>query len=612
MVSAHLSKKKYFHIIPDLAYYLLFGIICFFVIYKVYDPEILYFKLQPFFSFDPSFLDYHFHEQLGYISLISQYVMQFFYYPVAGGLIISFILLLFALQYRIIFNHVIKDLGRGFELLPPLIILISLKSYSVTLDALIMFFIIGLFVIGKRLFQTDILILKIIFQIICIYLFFNILGIIPAFALLVFFVVDELILSKTSGRFVIILTDIIIFTLLTFSYLGFTMAVRSFQTTFPAKLYISVPSYWYLFAVHILVILLSPFGNMSSFKTFVEKIPSYVPTKWIILLALIVLGFIYSDKLFINRSKYNDQIEFYASGKNWDKVLSLKYKPKKEDRISRFLLNRALYEKGQMANDLFSIPQDGGEYTLLLTKTFTHECTMYSSDLFYDMGFIKGANYWATEAQTFEPYSPRILQRIALTSLLLEEYPISIKYLNILESSFIYKKWASGFLEMANKKNISPLIKSLNKENIYKTEMLYIDNENPNHILLEILRESNHNKMAFEYLESYYLLRNDLGNFYTRLSNMVNMGYREMPKTFQEAAMIYYIRNDVPEGNPEYQLNIDTQKRFDSFNKILYEYKTNPEMAKEALHESFGNTYWYYLRYDSPRTTGISLKKRKL
>jgi hypothetical protein len=232
--------------------------------------------------------------------------------------------------------------------------------------------------------------------------------------------------------------------------------------------------------------------------------------------------------------------------------------------------------------------------------------------MFYDMGFIKGANYWATEAQTFEPYSPRILQRIALTSLLLEEYQISVKYLNILKSSFIYNKWASGLLEMANMKNNSALIKSLNKENIYKTEMLFIDNENPNHILLEILRESNHNKMAFEYLMSYYLLRNDLGNFYARLSNMVNMGYREIPKTYQEAAMIYYIRNDVPEVNIEYPLNMDTQKRFESFNKLLYEYKTNPELAKSAVHESFGNTYWYYLRYDSPKTTGMSLKKRKL
>jgi hypothetical protein len=377
MVSANLSRKKYSRIIPDFTYYLLFGIICFFVIYKVYNPEILYFKLQPFFSFDSSFIDYHFHEQLGYISLISQYVMQFLYYPVAGSLILSFILLLFALQYRIIFNHIIKDLGRGFELLPPLIILISLKSYSVTLDALIMFFIIGLFVIGKRMFQTDILILKIIFQIICIYLFFNILGIIPAFALLVFFIEDELILSKTSGRFVIILTDIIIFALLVFSYLGFTMAARSFQTTFPAKLYISVPSYWYLFAVHILVVLLSPLGNINGFKIFSEKIPPYVPKKWIILLVSIVLGIVFSNKLFINKSKYNDQIEFYAIEKNWDKVLKLKYLPKLEDRISRFLLNRALYETGQMANNLFSIPQDGGEYTLLLTKTFTHECTIY-------------------------------------------------------------------------------------------------------------------------------------------------------------------------------------------------------------------------------------------
>jgi hypothetical protein len=612
MTSTASFKKKYAHFISDFIYYLLFGIISFYVIYKAYNPEILYFKLQPFFSLDPAYIEYHFQEQLGYISLVSQFLLQLLYYPVAGSLVLSFFLVIFALEYRFIFSKRINSLGRGFELIPPLIILVSLKNYSTTLDGLILFFVTGLFVIGNRLFNTDRLILKIVFQLICIYLFFSVLGLLPAFALLVFFIVDEIIVSRTHLRFISILLNITFLSLLVFAYLGFTLSLRLFQTTFSTKLYTTVPSYWYLLVFHVIGIVLTLILSIEAFSKVTGKTPGKIAKKWAIPLALLILGIIFSKKLFINEAKYNAQIEFYASEKSWNKVLQLKNKTKLEDRVSRFLLNRALYETGQMANNLFSIPQDGGEYTLLLTKTFTHECTMYSSDLFYDMGFVKGANYWAIEAQTFGPYSPRVLQRLAITTSLLEEYAASEKYFKILKRSFIYNSWASELLKMAHQKNYTGLKRALNSKNIFNSDIFFLDNENPSHILIDILKNDPKNIMAFEYLESFYLMRNDLGDFYSKLSFMTNMAYQTIPKVFQEALIIYYLKNNIPEDKFYYPIDLEIQNNFISFNKVLLEYRKNPELAKYALQKEFGNTYWYYLRYGSPMTIGKSLKKRKI
>jgi len=612
MISAGFFKKKYTHLIAECLYYLIFGIFCFYVVYKIFGPEMLYYKLQPYFSLDPSFIEYCFHQQQGYISLISQYLMQLLYYPVSGSILLSLILVLFALQYRFIFNGLVRSLGRGFEFLPPILILIFLKSYTVTLDALVMFFIIGLFVLANRSLRTDNLFLKIAFQLICIYLFISVTGILASFGLLVFIVTDEILLKKTPKKFIYISLDILLFLILAYTLWGFTLASRMSRASLPATIYESIPCYWYLLSIHIIGIGLSALMDVKFSKVFLEKINRLNPGKFLILFIFIVLGIIFSKKLFINESKYNTQIEYYASQKKWIEVLKLKNKTKLQDRISRFLINRALFETGQMTNNLFSVPQEGGEFTLFLTKSFTHECTIYSSDLFYDLGFIKSANYWALEAQTFDPYSPRILKRIALTSLLLKEYSISEKYLTILKESFVERKWASDLLESVHQKNYSELEKTIAFNNLDTTQIFLIENDNPNHILIEMLMNNGKNKMAFEYLESYYLMRNDLKDFYNRLNYMSNFNYQKIPTVYQEAILLYYVSNNIPEEKFEYSIDIDIKNKFLSFYQTLYKYKSNPGLGKMMLQSEFGNTYWYYLQYGSPVTTGKTIKKRKL
>ncbi len=597
-------------VLSEVVYYLIFGVFCFFIIYSVYEPNLLYFKLQPFFSNDPSFIEYNFHHRLGLISLVSQFIMQLYYYPIAGAFILSLLLVGFALLYRFILSGLIKTLGRGFELIPSMIILISLKNYSTTLDSLVMFFIIALFVAGNRMLNKDMIVIKILFQAICIYLFFNVLGILSAFGLLMFLIFDELIPYRSPSQFIIVVLDLIIFAFLSLHSLGYSLSVRSFQTALPTGFYVLVPTYWYLFTYNILGILLFLTSKLKP-SSFPLKVSKFFLKDWNIVLIFVLIGILFYKSLFINDLKYNSQIEYYACNKNWEKVLEHRNKTRLDDRISRFLMNRALFETGQMAENLFSVPQDGGEYTLVLTKAFTHDCAMYSSDLFFDIGFVKGGEYWAIEAMTFDPYSPRILARMATSSMLLEEPMISVKYLNILKGSFVYHTWASQLLDLVKDKNMDEIKKIVKSKDVYKT-LPYIDNSNPNHIFLEILKEDSQNKMAFEYLEALYLMQNDLGNFYKQLTYLANMHYTKIPKTYQEALMIYYVKNDIDKNKFEFPIDNNTQNRFLAFNKLLYNYRDNPEVAKNVLGEGFRNSYWYYIRYDSPLSTHRSLKKRKL
>jgi hypothetical protein len=612
LIPVGFARRKPSILIREFAYYLAFAISCFYIVYAVYNPNLLYLKLQPFFSLDPGFVEYIFREQHGYISLASQFLMQLLYYPIVGSIILVFVFILFSIEYRYIFNDTIKTFGRGFELIPPFIVLVTLKNYSTSLDSLIMFILIGLFIIIIRNIKTQSFLLRIILQIACISLSYTILGVIPTFALVVFLVAEGLVSSiPPAQKLIVVLSNIVLLLLLIFIFMGFTLAVRSFQSTIPTQQYCTLSSYWFILATHVAVVLLSLIRNPKALTIFNNKVNGLVG-KWIVLSAILLFTIIFYKKIFINPLKYNAQIEYYASEKKWDKILEFKSKITLEDRISRFILNRALYGTGQMAENLFSIPQEGSEYTLFLNKTFSNECIMHTSDLYNDMGFIKGANYWAMEAQTFEPYSPKILKRIALSAIILEDYPISVKYLNILRSSFIYHKWASELLDLINQKNIAELKRIYNPENIYNGNMQFIDNKNPDHVLAELLEQNNHNKMAFEYLQSYYLMRNELANFYGNLIYLPKMAYQKVPKIYQEAILTYYILNNIPEEKYEYVIDNSTKKRFSSFAALIIKNKTNPKLAKTELTKILGDTYWYYLRYCSPNKTGLVLKQQKI
>jgi hypothetical protein len=82
------------NILFNLSYYLLFGILFFFILNFVYNPNILYYKLQPFFAFDSSYFKYYHNFHNGSLIILSQFFLQFLSKPVFGSLLVVLLLLL--------------------------------------------------------------------------------------------------------------------------------------------------------------------------------------------------------------------------------------------------------------------------------------------------------------------------------------------------------------------------------------------------------------------------------------------------------------------------------------------------------------------------------------
>jgi hypothetical protein len=382
------------------------------------------------------------------------------------------------------------------------------------------------------------------------------------------------------------------------------------RQTYPGEEYAVLPQYWPLMVAHAgIMLLVRIFAALKSIG-FISRIPKVIRHN-ILLVVMVILMVPYGKKYFINTHKYATEMAFYDSIREWEKILSLKRKVRIDDRIPRFLMNRALYYSGDMPEKLFSVPQEWGIHTLMLTMQFNRECTMHSSDLFFDMGYIKGAEYWALEANTYHPYAPRILYRLMQCAILLDNQAVARKYLTVMMHSPVHRNMAKNILRQLNEGKYDLLKNIWIKNEPVIQGNLYINNSNPNTDLIRLLQENPYNKMAFEYLMSYYLLNNHLGNFIHFLPYVKNFEYDHLPRTYEEALLFYYLSKGTKPSEFEYPIRKETMDDLLNFNKTLIEYRFDDRSAQPELARNFGKTYWYYLRYKSPVTTGGGLKRKE-
>jgi hypothetical protein len=441
---------------------------------------------------------------------------------------------------------------------------------------------------------------------------FLLFGIATSFFFLILLICIEYLFNKNNWKYIGLTISILVFCFLAFHKVGSAIIKAILVTINPFNTKALMPQYWYLLGFSILFALFMLFLLKLKIKeTIFSEIPGWIKnsiTFTCILILIIVLG----KQLFGNPHKYNAQIEYFAYKKEWDNVLKLKNKVAIKDRISLFHLNRALYHTGQMSNKLFTIRQHWGVNTLFLTIEFNRTCTINSSDLFYDMGFIKGAKYWALEAQTYKPYSPRILERLVSASVLLKDTLTVNKYLSVLSHSVITRKWAHNLKEKMTCIGIDSIRKEWFGNRILEQDIYYIDNKNPNRDLIQILKKDPGNKMAFEYLMSYYLLSSELGNFHKFLQKYGNYYYKTVPELYQQALIMYQLSMNVTEEQMGYHISNAVLNEMSQFNKILIEYKLDVRKAQKDLYKNFGDSYWYFLRYNSPRTLGTTIKKEEI
>ena len=315
---------------------------------------------------------------------------------------------------------------------------------------------------------------------------------------------------------------------------------------------------------------------------------------------ILIIGFLYTGiKIFANFEA--EEIMTYdqlVRNSKWPEVL--KYAERKPPRnfLSLAMLNLSLAKTERMGDQMFSYDQHGVN-GLFLKFDKEYVSPMLGNEIFYQLGLTNASQEYAFESMETIPdmgKSSRAIKRLAETNLINGQYKVSEKYLHLLEKTIFYRKWAVqtlSYLGDEDKINGDPEWGTRRQFAVLGDYFFHVENIEAS--LNRMVKEHPDNRIAFEYLMAFYMIRKDLRNVANLIPLMERYRYNTVPVSYQEALLYIIVLNggDPFADSPAY-ISESTKSRMSVFSDIYSNYRD----ADERLKNNFGATYWYYLLYN--------------
>jgi hypothetical protein len=291
------------------------------------------------------------------------------------------------------------------------------------------------------------------------------------------------------------------------------------------------------------------------------------------------------------------EYDFYVRMRKWDDILKKAEKETPTSPLSVICLNLALGKQGLLGEKMFSFLQNGVDGLIpIFEKDYT--TPVIAGEVYYHLGFINTAQRFTFEAMEALPdyqKSVRTVKRLAETNLIKGNYALSKKYLKILRKTLYYKRWAKQFEKALTSDEIIIHHPEYGILRNFSLEEDFLFSEGEKDMMLGILYAHNRrNRLAFEYLMAYCLLKKDLQHFVQYSAIGEPLMHLRIPKNFQEALAYAW---DVSKSNVLRKIpyNIDPQIE-NSLKKYKWIYTSNPN-PRPVLKENFSDTYWYYFHF---------------
>lgn len=298
--------------------------------------------------------------------------------------------------------------------------------------------------------------------------------------------------------------------------------------------------------------------------------------------------------------KYNDSkayplkiLDYYARMERWDEIIRYCQRP-----IKNYLylnhLNRALAEKGELADRMFAFDQNGPQGLLVpWNKTFAVSTLL--SDTYFTLGEIG-----LSQEMAFEGYvtvigagNPRNLQRLVQTNLVYGAYPVAEKYISILEKTYAYREWAKRhrkFLYNDQAVEADPLLGAKRKGLPLKSNLAGINGLEQD--LLLRAEQTPANRLPIQFAGAICLLSKNLKGFQALIEKYYGTPVLpSLPVSFQEAVIL--LNEKDREYWKRFGLSEEVIRRFAGYRNLVVRNRNNPQLPR-LIKSSFGNTYWSY------------------
>jgi hypothetical protein len=283
--------------------------------------------------------------------------------------------------------------------------------------------------------------------------------------------------------------------------------------------------------------------------------------------------------------------------KKWDKIIRIAERNKPTSRLSLCAVNLALAKTGRLTSEMFLFRQDASCLFPVYNKNGM--TPFMASEPFYYMGFVNFAQMFSLETieSTIDArYPSRSFKRAAETYIINGQYDIAKKYLIPLSHTLFLRRWANDCLKsLWNENEINSHTEWRELRKMQPASDFFYNSDQMDRSMQVLFQTDSHNKVAFEYLMAFYLIKKNFDGFLLNIHLVNNMNYNEMPLVFQEAAV--FINSVSPATPPQLQnfpVKNSVMAGFRSFEALINAPGTR---AAETTFNNFGNTYWYYIQF---------------
>jgi hypothetical protein len=313
---------------------------------------------------------------------------------------------------------------------------------------------------------------------------------------------------------------------------------------------------------------------------------------------LLICVWYFGQKLWANFNAEQIMTYDYLVRENrWNDVIKFADKKPPRNNLSLAMLNLSLAKTNKLGDRLFIYEQNGFD-GLFLSFAKEYVAPMMGSEIYYQLGLVNASQEYSFESTETTPHlgkSVRAIERLAETNLINGQYEVSRKYLKLLQKTLFYRKWAKEteqFLYAENKINNHP--EWGEKRKLMMDQDFFFKVQNMEPVLNMMMRKNPGNNLAFQYLMAFYLLNKDLRSFMNRLPAMDALKYKKIPVSYEEAIMyVIGLATSNPLANTDYNISNETKRRMQAYADIY----TTRRNAQQILGTRFGNTFWYYLHY---------------
>ncbi|MGQ9633983.1 MAG: DUF6057 family protein [Bryobacteraceae bacterium] len=308
-------------------------------------------------------------------------------------------------------------------------------------------------------------------------------------------------------------------------------------------------------------------------------------------------------------------LDYFTWSEDWESAVRTAetLKPGDVNTLSRYQMNLALHELGRMGDEMFRFPQDGGPLLELQVNSFL-PYMLHLTNMCLRLGRVNEAEHYGSEALVFSKRDPRVYRLLALIYLVKGQTEAAKKFLTVLSYSPVDRSWAKRRIQALREDpelSRDEQVQELRRRRQQSDDMLPVwqraNQTGPDieRLLLNLLERNRSNRMAFEFLVSYYLVKRDLRGFRNLapcLAEMTGPGYvrpgggRRVPRHYQEALVLY---EDVTGGSAkiaDVEVESETITRLARFKQIVAR-AGGRRAAMLETRDEFGDSYFYYFAF---------------